>query len=104
MPEYANAVDPPDLGLLPTFRRLLRLWWGERRLGAIGPSFSLAYTLISTTLAILMQRALDHAIVKHTQPLWPSLLIILGLGSVRFAVNFLRRYATARIGIRIEAR
>jgi ABC-type multidrug transport system fused ATPase/permease subunit len=104
MPEQVNPVDPPDLGLLPTFRRLLRLWWGERRLGAIGLSFALAYTLISTTIPILMQRAIDHAIVKHTQPLWPYLLIILGLGSMRFAVNFLRRYATARIGIRIEAR
>ena len=104
MPEHANPVDPPDLGLLPTFRRLLRLWWGERRMGATGLSFALAYTLISTAIPILMQRAIDNAIVKHTQPLWPYLLIILGLGSVRFAVNFLRRYATARIGIRIEAR
>ncbi|HEY8029471.1 MAG TPA: ABC transporter ATP-binding protein [Gaiellaceae bacterium] len=100
----ANPVDPPDLGLLPTFRRLLRLWWGERRLGAVGLSFALAYTLISTTIPILMQEAIDHAIVGHTQALWPYLLIIVALGSIRFVVNFMRRYATARIGIRIEAR
>jgi ABC-type multidrug transport system fused ATPase/permease subunit len=104
MPAYANPVDPPDLGLLPTLRRLLRLWWAQRRMGAAGLSFALAYTLISTTIPILMQRAIDNAVVKHTQPLWPYLLIILALGSVRFGVNFLRRYATARIGIRIEAR
>jgi ABC-type multidrug transport system fused ATPase/permease subunit len=104
MPEYANPVDPPDLGLMPTLRRLLRLWWGQRRLGAVGLSFALAYTLISTTIPILMQRAIDNAVVRHTQPLWPYLLVILALGSVRFVVNFLRRYATARIGIRIEAR
>ncbi|HEX3054937.1 MAG TPA: ABC transporter ATP-binding protein [Gaiellaceae bacterium] len=104
MPEYANPVDPPDLGLLPTLRRLLRLWWDQRRMGAVGLSFALAYTLISTTIPILMQRAIDNAVVGHTQPLWPYLLIILALGSVRFVVNFLRRYATARIGIRIEAR
>jgi len=104
MPEYANPVDPPDLGLLPTLRRLLRLWWDQRRMGAVGLSFALAYTLISTTIPILMQRAIDNAVVEHRQPLWPYLLIILALGSVRFVVNFLRRYATARIGIRIEAR
>ncbi|MFL5912633.1 MAG: ABC transporter ATP-binding protein [Gaiellaceae bacterium] len=104
MPEYANPVDPPDLGLLPTLRRLLRLWWDQRRMGAAGLSFAFVYTLISTTIPILMQRAIDNAVVKHTQPLWPYLLVILGLGSVRFVVNFLRRYATARIGIRIEAR
>jgi ABC-type multidrug transport system fused ATPase/permease subunit len=100
----ANPVDPPDLGLLPTFRRLLRLWWGERRLGAVGLTFALLYTLISTTIPILLQRAIDHAVVSHTQPLWPYLLAIFALGAVRFVVNFLRRYATARIGIRIEAR
>jgi ABC-type multidrug transport system fused ATPase/permease subunit len=100
----ANTVDPPDLGLLPTFRRLLRLWWGERRLGAVGLTFALAYTLISTAIPVLLQRAIDHAVVSHTQPLWPYLLIIFALGAVRFVVNFLRRYATARIGIRIEAR
>ncbi|HEY4413390.1 MAG TPA: ABC transporter ATP-binding protein [Gaiellaceae bacterium] len=104
MPVIANPVDPPDLGLLPTFRRLLRLWWRERRLGAVGLTFALAYTLISTAIPILLQRAIDHAVVKHTQPLWPYLLLIVALGAVRFAVNFFRRYATARIGIRIEAR
>ncbi len=101
---YANPVDPPDLGLLPTLRRLLRLWWGQRRMGAAGLSFALAYTLISTAIPILMQRAIDKAVVRHTQPLWPYLLVILALGAVRFVVNFFRRYATARIGIRIEAR
>ena len=84
MPEYANPVDPPDLGLLPTLRRLLRLWWDQRRMGAAGLSFAFVYTLISTTIPILMQRAIDNAVVKHTQPLWPYLLVILALGSVRF--------------------
>jgi ATP-binding cassette, subfamily B, bacterial len=99
-----NPVDPPDIGLLPTFRRLLRLWWGERRLGALGLSFALVYTLISTAIPLLMQRAIDHAVVRHSQPLWPYLLAIVGLAALRFGVNFSRRYATARIGIRIEAR
>ena len=104
MPKVANTVDPPDLGLLPTFRRLLRLWWGERRLGFVGLAFALVYTLISTTIPLLLQRAIDHAVVSHTQRLWPYLLAIVGLGTLRFGVNFMRRYATARIGIRIEAR
>src|SRR5437764_1271077 len=104
MSVYPNPVDPPDLGLLPTFRRLLRLWWGERRLGALGLSFALVYTLISIAIPLLMQRAIDHAVVRHTQPLWPYLLAIVGLAGTRFGINFSRRYATARIGIRIEAR
>ena len=104
MPERVNPVDPPDLGLLPTFRRLLRLWRAEWRLGAIGLSLAFVYTLISITIPLLMQQAVDHAIVEHTKPLWPYILAIVGLAGVRFLVNFSRRYATARIGIRIEAR
>jgi ABC-type multidrug transport system fused ATPase/permease subunit len=104
MPEYANPVDPPDLGLLPTFRRLLRLWRKEWRLGSLGIAFAFCYTLISITIPLLTQRAIDHAIVTHTQPLWPYILAIVGLATLRFLINFSRRYATARIGIRIEAR
>jgi ABC-type multidrug transport system fused ATPase/permease subunit len=104
MPEYANHLDPPDLGLLPTLRRLLRLWWLERRLGFLGLSLALAYTLVSITIPLLTQRAIDHAIVSHTQPLWPYIAAIVGLAAVRFVINFSWRYATARIGIRIEAR
>jgi ABC-type multidrug transport system fused ATPase/permease subunit len=104
MPERANPVDPPDLGLLPTFRRLLRLWRAEWRLGAVGLSLAFAYTLISIAIPLLMQQAVDHAIVSHTKALWPYIVAIVGLAAVRFFVNFSRRYATARIGIRIEAR
>jgi len=104
MPEYANPVDPPDLGLLPTLRRLLRLWRAEWRLGVLGCVFAFTYTLISIAIPLLIQRAIDDAIVTHTRPLWPYIVAIVALAALRFAINFSRRYATARIGIRIEAR
>jgi ABC-type multidrug transport system fused ATPase/permease subunit len=104
MPEFANPVDPPDLGLLPTFRRLLRLWRAEWRLGVLGCLFALTYTLISIAIPLLTQRAIDDAIVRHKHPLWPYIAAIVALALLRFAVNFSRRFATARIGIRIEAR
>jgi ABC-type multidrug transport system fused ATPase/permease subunit len=111
MSPFANPVDPPDLGQLPTFRRLLGLWWAQRRLGFFGLSLSLVYVLISIAIPVLIQRAIDNSIYTthqshhvHPQPLWPYLLAIVGLAALRFVVNFNRRYATARIGIRIEAR
>jgi ATP-binding cassette, subfamily B, bacterial len=104
MPEHANPVDPPDLGPLPTFRRLLRLWRAQWRLAAWGLTCSLGYTLISTAIPLLIQRAIDRAIVAHTESLWPYVGAIAGLAALRFGINFSRRYATARIGIRIEAR
>src|SRR6202008_2674568 len=36
--------------------------------------------------------------------LWPYLVVVLVLAFFRFALNFTRRYATARTGIRVEAR
>src|SRR5579863_1115197 len=113
MSTYVNPVDPPDLGLLPTFRRLIPLWWEERRLGFYGLACSLVYVVISIAIPLLASAAIDDRIdpskSKTTwpdlgQPLWVYLAIIIGLGAFRFAVNFNRRFATARIGVRIEAR
>ena len=103
MPLTVNPVDPPDLGLRPTFRRLLRLWWGQRRLGFLGLGFAFLYTVISTLIPILLSQAINNSIVSHKNPLWPYLLAIVVLALIRFGVNFTRRFATARIGVRIEA-
>jgi ABC-type multidrug transport system fused ATPase/permease subunit len=108
MSTYVNPVDPPDLGLLPTFRRLLRLWAEQWKLGVFGLGCSLVYTLVSIAIPILIQHAIDDSIVSkphhHRQPLWPYLAIIVGLATARAVIAFNRRYATARIGVRIEAR
>ncbi len=104
MPEHPNPVDPPDLGMLPTFRRLLHLWGAERRLGVLGLVLAFCYTSISIAIPLITQRAIDDSIDSHKHPLWPYIVAIVALAAARFVVNFSRRYATARIGIRIEAR
>ncbi|HZR95938.1 MAG TPA: ABC transporter ATP-binding protein, partial [Gaiellaceae bacterium] len=104
MPERPQNVDPPDLGLLPTFRRLLGLWRAQWRLGVFALVLAFFYTTISITIPLLTQRAVDNAIVSKADRLWPYVAAIVALAAVRFVVNFSRRYATARIGIRIEAR
>ena len=99
-----NPFDPDDYPLRPTVRRLSRLWWGERRLVLIGLACALAYTTLTLSVSVLLQRAIDHAIVpKHVGALWPYVLGILGLSLARFWINFTRRFATARIGVRLEA-
>ncbi len=105
MSTYVSSVDPPDLGLVPTFRRLLRLWREQWKLGVFSLLCALAYTLISIAIPILISQAIDNAIVPHKESkLPPYLAAIGGLALLRFVINFNRRYATARIGIRIEAR
>ncbi len=100
-----NPFDPDDYPLRPTVRRLSHLWWGERRLVVIGLTCALAYTTLTLSISVLMQRAIDHAIVpRHPSALWPYVLGIFGLALARFWINFTRRFATARIGVRLEAR
>ena len=98
-------VDPPDLALWPTLRRLFPLWWEQRRLAGIGLAFALAFTTLSISIPILIQRVIDEAIVgPHGGRLLPYLGVIVLLATLRFGVNFSRRFATARVGIAVEAR
>ena len=100
-----NPVDPPDLELFPTVRRLLGLWREQWRLVAIGLVCALATTVLALAIPILISRAIDNAIVpKKTGALVPYLGAILVLAALRLFTNYTRRYATSRVGIRIEAR
>ena len=105
MPEYANPVDPPDLGLLPTLRRLLRLWRAEWRLGVLGLVLASRYTLISITIPAA-DPAGDRRLDRRTHSSRSGRTSSRSSRSPASgsAINFTRRYATARIGIRIEAR
>ena len=58
-----DHVDPPDLALRPTLRRLLPLWWEQRRLVGLGLACALAFTALSITIPILIKRVVDEAIV-----------------------------------------
>jgi ABC-type multidrug transport system fused ATPase/permease subunit len=100
-----NPVDPEDYPFWPTVRRLAPLWWGEKRLVQLGLACAFAYTVLSLAIPTLIQRAIDKAIVPgHPGRLWPYIAAILALGVLRSGINFTRRYATARIGVRLEAR
>jgi ABC-type multidrug transport system fused ATPase/permease subunit len=100
-------VDPPDLGLVQTARGLSRLWRAEWRLVTGGLVCAFVYSGLSLAIPIVIRHAIDDSIAPksgHGNALWPYLVIVLVLAAIRFAINFMRRYATARTGIRVEAR
>jgi len=100
-------VDPPDLGFRATAVRLLHVWREQWRLVAVGLTCALATTVLSLAIAILIRHAIDSSIAPvsgERQHLWPYVLIVVVLSAIRFGTNFTRRYATARVGIRVEAR
>ena len=100
-------MDPPDLGLWPTTRGLARLWREQGQLVLVGLACALVYSTLSLAIPIVVQRAIDHSIAPtngHRESLWPYLGAIVALAAIRFPVNFTRRYATSRTGIRVEWR
>jgi ABC-type multidrug transport system fused ATPase/permease subunit len=101
------SVDPPDLCFWPTAKGLARLWREQWRLVVLGLVCAFIMTGLSLAIPIVIQRAIDHAIAPtngHRAALWPYLLVVVVLAILRFFVNFTRRYATARTGVRVEAR
>src|SRR5262245_49448037 len=98
-------VDPPDLTFWPTIRHLYPLWRAQWRLVAIALPCAVVFTCLSLLIPILVQRTIDDAIDGPDRSLLvPYLAAIVAVATVRFAVNFSRRYATARIGVTVEAR
>jgi len=101
------SVDPPDLSLWPTVKGLFGLWREQWRLVTVGLVCAFVMTGLSLAIPIVIKRAIDEAIAPtdgQRAALWPYLLVVLVLAIVRFFINFTRRYATARTGIRVEAR
>jgi ABC-type multidrug transport system fused ATPase/permease subunit len=98
-------VDPPDLPLSLTLRRLFPLWWEQRRLVALGLAAALAFTGASLAIPVLIKRVIDDTIEGDRRDLLlPYLGLIALAAALRFAIAFTRRFATARIGIAVEAR
>jgi ATP-binding cassette subfamily B protein len=100
-------VDPPDLGFAATAVRLLRVWREQWRLVLLGLACALVTTALSLAIAILIRHAIDSSIAPVSgkrHHLWPYVVLVLVLSGFRFGTNFTRRYATARVGIRVEAR
>ena len=101
------SVDPADLGFLPTVKGLANLWREQSRLVLVGLACAFVYSGISLAIPIVVQRAIDHSIHPthgHRAALWPYLAVVLALALLRFPINFMRRYATSRTGIRVEWR
>src|SRR3954469_17080275 len=96
--------DPPDYGLRSTAARLLVVWREQWRLTALGLLYALGYSLLSLAIPLLVARAIDGSILHDDRPLWPQLGLIGVLALLRSGINFLRRYATARVGVGVEAR
>ena len=101
----ADPVDPPDLPLGATLRRLYPMWREQWRLVLLGLTCALVYTATQLTIPILIKNTIDDAIDGgDSSLLLPYLGAIVLVAAFQFWVNYTRRFATARVGIAVEAR
>src|SRR4051812_35413115 len=96
--------DPPDLGVRATVARLLHVGREQWRTSTLGLAVPSLYPARSAATPRGVARAIDRAMVRDAEPWGPLLAAIVGLAAVGALVNFHRRYATARVGVRVEAR
>ncbi len=83
------------------------LWREQGRLVVVGLVCAFVYSGLSLAIPIVVRQAIDNSIAPtggHHDPLWPYLAAVIVLAIIRFFVNFTRRYATSRTGIRVEWR
>jgi ABC-type multidrug transport system fused ATPase/permease subunit len=73
----------------------------------LGLACAFVYSGLTLAIPIVIRHAIDDSIKPtsgHRAALWPYLAAVAVLALLRFALNFTRRYATARTGIRVEWR
>jgi ABC-type multidrug transport system fused ATPase/permease subunit len=101
--ESSSPLDPPDLPLRPTARRLIGRLAVRRRLFLIGLASTVGVMLVSMAIPVLIQRAIDDAIVpRRGERLIVFALAILVLAGVKLVLGAIRRTTSSYIGIGVE--
>ena len=98
-----DPLDPPDLPLRQTARRLVHRLAARRRLFFAGLASTVGVMLVSMAIPILIQRAIDDAIVpRRGDRLIEFALAILVLAGVKLVLGAIRRTTSSYIGIGVE--
>ena len=65
-------------------------------------SVAIGTTVIAVLVPLVERAVVDDVIATPSQPLWPMLVLLLGLGVVNFGLAYLRRYVGGRFGIDVQ--
>ncbi len=103
MVESPSPLDPPDLPLRPTARRLVARLAARRRLFVTGLAATVGVMAVSMAIPVLIQQAIDKAIVpRDGHRLVAYALAILALAAAKLVFGAIRRTASSYIGIGVE--
>ena len=59
-------------------------------------------SLCQTLVPLIARQIVDNVIVRHTSPLWPWLLLLIGVAVVTFGFTYLRRYRGGRVALQVQ--
>jgi len=106
--QHPPHVDPAPAARSNTFRTLLRLYpYAKPALPRIGLGMlsALLASLVALAIPQVLQRLVDGALSEgDTAPIWPAVLVVLGLGVLEAGMIALRRWFVLVPGTHIESR
>ncbi len=83
-------------------RRILGYTWQYKRLVVTASIASLAITGIGVVVPLIQRTVIDQVILRHTQPLAPWAIALVGVALLNLFVSRTRRYVGGRIGIEVQ--
>ncbi len=83
-------------------RRVLGYTWHYKRLVVLAMAASLAITGINLVVPLIQRTVIDDVILRHSQPLTPWAITLIGVALLNLLVSRTRRYIGGRIGIEVQ--
>jgi ATP-binding cassette, subfamily B, bacterial len=83
-------------------RRLASYCWRHRRAVILALAGSLAATLATAAIPLILARIVDNAILTHKQPIWLGATVLIAAGLLNFGGVYIRRYQGGRLSLDVQ--
>ncbi len=83
-------------------RRLSAYCWRHKSLTLVALGASLVATLVTAVIPLIQLHIIDYSIVKHSQPVWPGAVALIGAAIISFGAVYLRRYRGGQLSLDVQ--
>jgi ATP-binding cassette, subfamily B, bacterial len=83
-------------------RRLTVYCWRHRRSVLLALAGSLAATLATAAIPLILGRIVDSAILTHHEPIWAGATVLIAVGVVNFAGVYTRRFEGGKLSLDVQ--
>ena len=99
------TTDPVLDNASPTTGWVRRLWGyllRHRTNLILALVAALLGSVCQTLVPLIARQIVDNVIVRHTSPLWPWLVLLIGVALITFGFSYLRRYRGGRVALQVQ--